>query len=484
MKNIIKDIKSGKSFSEISLNDVFGKVFNNIHVGIAFVSKNGAWLKVNKAFCDFLGYSEKELLKTDFQSLTHSDSIEEDVSNVKKVLNREIDSYCMEKKYYRKDGSVFCAFLSVSAFFDDEKNVMFFVSIAQDVTSKAAIQENFDLIVNNSDLGFWEYDVVSGIVVSSIGVDKIFQRSVAKIEDFYSAVYEDDLLTVKENLNNTIKNGKDYLSEYRIVGPKIKYTRAIGKPIFDKFGKVYKIVGFNIDLTREKAIIDNLDIVNKNLEHFNYVISHDLKEPLRSISSFADLLNMDIESGNFKNVNRYVDLIKSRCNRIESLLSDLSCYSKCERYKPEMVNILDVLNEVLSILSDRILKLSVSVKYEKELFDFEIFYPKNGLFQIFQNLLDNAIKYEGKNIDISIRKCNQYIQINIKDDGIGMEEKFKDKIFNPFVRLNSKDKYGGSGLGLSVCKKIVNLNYGEIGLEGCVGGCDFWFTIPIDRRIT
>ena len=482
MKEILKKVGDKKKLTDVDSDRIFSSAFVNTSLSMALVSLDGDFLKVNKSFCNLLGYTESELLSTNFQSITHPDDLDEDIDNINKVISGRIKCYSMEKRYFSKNGKCILVLLNVSPVFDEDGDVLFFIAYVNDISHKDRLEKNLELIVDNSSIGFWEYDIITGECVSSDGIENIFGIKINHIEDFYKIIHPSDIENVKAELNKCVSNHIDYLCEYRVlVGNKIVYSRAIGRPIFDKVGNVSGIIGFNIDLTEERNMIEKLNSTNQDLEHFNYVTSHDLQEPLRSISSFADLLELDISRQNYENAARYCFLIKSRCKRMSSLISDLSVYSKCERYKSENLSVLECLVEVVDILDPQIKEKSSIIKFSKGDFDFNIFYPKNGLFQILQNLIGNAVKYDGKNVEILCERYYDYAMITIKDDGIGIENEFCDKIFKPFVRLNSKDKYGGSGLGLSTCKKVVELNYGNIGVyQNEPKGCCFWFTFPLD----
>jgi signal transduction histidine kinase len=224
-----------------------------------------------------------------------------------------------------------------------------------------------------------------------------------------------------------------------------------------------------------------LEIKNKELEQFAYVASHDMQEPLRTTSSFVELLQQQYKGRLDDQADKYLSFIAQSSDRMKVLIKDLLDYSRIGRKKElAQVDCNVILQEVLA-------DLGVAVDEAGAQINSDILPALNGypteLKQLFQNLVINAIKFRKKNvspqINISVKRNGSYWQFAFKDNGIGIEEKHNQRIFEIFQRLHTRKEYEGSGIGLSHCKKIVGLHNGNLWVESALGkGSTFYFTIP------
>ncbi|HEV8082993.1 MAG TPA: two-component regulator propeller domain-containing protein [Chitinophagaceae bacterium] len=230
----------------------------------------------------------------------------------------------------------------------------------------------------------------------------------------------------------------------------------------------------------EQANID-LETKNKEMEQFAYIASHDLQEPLRTTSSFVKLLQKQYEGKFDEKADKYFTFISEASDRMKMLIKNLLDFSRIGNKKElEQVDCDKILSNVLADLGIAISESRAEIIYDP--------LPiVNGyateLKQLFQNLITNAIKFRKKEtpsiINISVQKNESTWQFQFKDNGIGIDEKYNEKIFVIFQRLHTQAEYEGSGIGLSHCKKIVELHKGKIWVESRVGeGSIFSFTIP------
>lgn len=232
----------------------------------------------------------------------------------------------------------------------------------------------------------------------------------------------------------------------------------------------------NIEL--EKYIASNL-----NLENFAHIASHDLKSPLRTIRSFAQLLIKDVYEIIPQKNKTYLDIINKSSKSMASLIDDVLSYSKLEA---EQANIREILCQpFIDFLLTQIKDEIDENKAEIFLIDIpEVIYSDSvKLSQVLQNLIRNSIKFQKKNstpkIKISVNSLDDYWQFNVQDNGIGIDDKHIGDIFQIFRRLHNKDKYSGSGIGLSTCEKTIVKLGGKIWVNSIVNeGSTFSFTIP------
>lgn len=226
---------------------------------------------------------------------------------------------------------------------------------------------------------------------------------------------------------------------------------------------------------------------NIELERFAYVASHDLREPLRSIHSYSTLLERYYRSKMDARADKYIGYIIGAVNRMESLIQDLLLYSKVrgEAVEPVSINLNSVLTETLEALDGAIKESGAVITYDK--LPTSILGSPDQLLLVFQNLISNAIKFrraQVPRIHISCTQSNKYWQISVADNGIGIDAKYFQRIFGIFQRLHTSSEYPGTGIGLSICKKIIERHGGRIWVESNDGsGAKFIFTLPVGHEI-
>jgi light-regulated signal transduction histidine kinase (bacteriophytochrome) len=222
---------------------------------------------------------------------------------------------------------------------------------------------------------------------------------------------------------------------------------------------------------------------NKELEQFAYVASHDLQEPLRTISGFVDLLQKDYRGKLSGNGDIYLNYLSQASDRMKTLIKDLLDYSRIGREKAAMpVDCDELLEEVLADLGKSIRESEARIGFS----GLPVLYAyPTELKLLFQNLIANAIKFRHPDrppeITVSAGQEGQAWKFVVADNGIGIEKQNLDRIFIIFQRLHNRTQYEGSGIGLAHCKKIVELHGGTIRAESEPGkGSRFIFTISKD----
>ena len=243
-----------------------------------------------------------------------------------------------------------------------------------------------------------------------------------------------------------------------------------------------KVDHYNKELFEKNQELERYITSNSELEKFAYIASHDLREPLRSLTGFAQLLQKRNQGILTKESEEFVENIIQGAQRMNTLISGLLEYSRITSVgKPfANVNLPDLIKKVRSDL-----KINIEEnRADLILFDLpDIYCDELQIRQLFQNLISNAIKFRAEKtpiIKISAEKTERHWLFKVEDNGIGIDMKFKDQVFQIFSRLHAQDKYQGSGIGLSVCKKILERHGGQIWLESTPGrGTTIFFTIVI-----
>jgi signal transduction histidine kinase len=232
------------------------------------------------------------------------------------------------------------------------------------------------------------------------------------------------------------------------------------------------------DLARK---VDELARSNADLEQFAYVASHDLQEPLRMVTAYTQLLGERYRGKLDENADKYIGYASEGAQRMQVLIQDLLAFSRVGRngYTHGSVDCNVVMAEVLQTLATAIQESGAVVTHAQLP---SVWADRTQVAQVFQNLIGNAIKFRGKEppvISVQGEKTALRWQFSVRDNGIGIAPEFAENIFVVFQRLHARTEYPGNGIGLAICKKIVERNGGKIWVESQPGsGSSFKFTLP------
>ena len=241
-----------------------------------------------------------------------------------------------------------------------------------------------------------------------------------------------------------------------------------------------KIIERQLIQTELERAVEELKQSNNDLERFNYIASHDLKEPLNSILSVIELLKMEISEDN-EYLYGLFKIFEDSTGRMKKLINDLLDYSLIEKdnFSREKIDLNKLMELILLDINSQIVKKGVRINYSKLP---TIKGDPTQIKLLFQNLISNSIKYSRKKpeITISCAQKGQFWECRVKDNGIGIAQKDQKKIFELFKKLHTKDEFPGTGIGLANCKRIVEKSGGGIWVESSLGqGATFYFTLPI-----
>jgi PAS domain S-box-containing protein len=275
----------------------------------------------------------------------------------------------------------------------------------------------------------------------------------------------------------------------------IYYVSISGEPMFDEAGRFSGYRGVGRDITRRKKALAELSAAhrelerkardlarsNEELQQFAYVASHDLQEPLRMISSYTQLLGRRYDDKLDDDAREFMGFIVDGAARMKQLIEDLLAYSRVGTRGHELAptDCNGALQTALSNLRASVESSGAAVTHDSLPVAMA---DDSQLPQLFQNLIGNAIKFRGAaapRIHVSARDLGSAWRIDVSDNGIGLEAQYAERIFLMFQRLHSRAEYPGTGIGLAICKKIVERHGGRIGVESEPGrGSTFHFTLP------
>ena len=230
----------------------------------------------------------------------------------------------------------------------------------------------------------------------------------------------------------------------------------------------------------------NEELIEKTnqLQRFTYIASHDLKSPLRTISSFVGLMQKDIEKKDYEKLESRLDFVKSGAMQMTFLIEDvleISRISNHSNLKKEHLNLSTIIQKAINNLREEIEEKNAQIKVA----DLPGYIANDVEFLLlFQNIIQNGIKYNESQppiIDINSTQHDGFLYITIEDNGIGIDSEYHDSIFEFFTRLHTQEIYQGTGLGLGLCKRIVNNYQGDISLTSSLNdGSIFTIKLPLE----
>ncbi len=381
---------------------------------------------------------------------------------------------------------------------DNKGNIVKLFGTSSDITERKIVEEKlqkseqlYRTITENSNDSIWSSDEFGNFTFMNKRSENLsgYSWEDLKGKSFAPLILPHDLDRVTK-IVETVLSGIPQQFETSYIG---KYGQTVTlsintAPIFQN-GKVVGTISSGRDITETvkqakelKLLTEKLTRSNKDLEQFAYVASHDLQEPLRTIYGFAELLEANYGDKLDSDAKEFIEYITTGARRMQQMVNDLLALSRIGTKGKEFVptNIERILRIVFENLHSLIEKNNAIITYDSMP---TIMVDDSQIIQLFQNLIDNAIKFRRKeipNIIISSKRKNGEFLFSIKDNGIGIDKNQFKKLFIIFQRLHSREKYPGTGIGLAICKKIVERHGGSIWVESEVDkGSTFFFTIPI-----
>ncbi|WP_055093539.1 ATP-binding protein [Flavobacterium aquidurense] len=363
-------------------------------------------------------------------------------------------------------------------------------------------EERLRIAIEASGMGTYEIDLATKKIKTSGNFNAIWSiDDEIPNDELIKKLHPDDQLLREEAHLNALETGK-MSYEARIVNEdqSIKWVKVNGKIINDENGKPNTIIGIIQDIHEQrrfeeelkKQVTENIEELrrsNDDLLHFANVVSHDLKEPVRKIKIFNSMLRNESRIHFDENSKKYLNKVDQSAQRMQTIIEGILAYSTLNKSTQpiEKINLDEIVENIKTDL-ELIIKEKDAILITSELPEIEG--ATILIHQLFYNLIHNALKFSKADqpprvtISFSLIKNNgiDYAKIIVKDNGIGVDPIFADRIFNAFERLHSKDQYEGNGLGLALCRKIAKRHNGII---SCVSeidnGAEFILTLPLKQ---
>lgn len=397
--------------------------------------------------------------------------------------------------------------------FTENNEIAGVMAIAIEVTEKVIARKKIEqaeesarLAIESADLGTYMVDLTSDMIQTSDRFNEIWGMDTSLPRNqLAGSIHPDDRIIRKTAHEEAIRTGNLHY-EARVMWPDNTehWIKVKGKVLFDENRKPLTLLGIIQDVTEQKQFAEELtkqvrertaelQRSNEDLLHFAHVASHDLKEPVRKVKVFSNMLEEEFGDNLPGKAGVYLNKVQHATDRMFSMIDGVLSYSTLNSSDQpiEKVNLNSIIENIKTDLEVIIQNKHASIEHDALP---EIEGAGVLIYQLFYNLINNALKFSKTDEKplISISSFPEQVngtyfaKIIIADNGIGIDQKYAAQIFNPFTRLNAKDAYEGTGLGLALCKKIVERHHGTISATGIKNeGTVFTVMLPLrqDKKI-
>lgn len=494
-------------------------LLQGISEAIVMLDADGYISYSNPATTAITGYSSEEL-RNNHLSIFYSGSDDDSKAEYELALALKKGKFLSEVRRSKKDGSHFWSEMLLSPLYDENKKHIGYSCIIRDVTEKKQIEieleqqgERYRLMVEGvRDYAIFMLDAKGYIVSWNEGAKRIKGWNASEIigkhfSTFYTA---EDLESKKpeRELKIAIETGKYEEEGWRVrKDGSVFWANVVITAVYNNSGTHIGFSKVTRDLTErkeaERALRDSyeryrklaeqlkitnqeLSYANEELEQFTSIVSHDLQEPIRTIKSFLKLIKIKLDHEQSHNLKNYIDKGIGAADRMKQLIQNLLHYSQLSKGEmmEETINVEDLIREAIQNVHTSVERTHAEILIEANVKTVEG--DRTQLVQLIQNLLSNALKFtDSQSPKIKIRSFseNDHVKFAVTDNGIGIAEADMNRVFEIFRRLHTKIDYPGTGIGLAICKKIVDRHHGRIWPESKPGkGTTFYFTLNEEKE--
>ena len=380
--------------------------------------------------------------------------------------------------------------------FENTTEQTYVLSISRDISERkqaerqlAESEQRYQLAVQGSAVGLWDWQIHSDQRFWSARFRQILgiseDKTANSYAEFLELVYPQDRTKVEQAMRAHLENKQPYSVEFRVLknSGQLIWVHSRGQAEWDTQGKAMRMAGSINDITAAKAALEEALRSNAELERFAYVASHDLQEPMRMVANFTQLLEQRYHSVFDERGLEYLKHITRSANTMQALVKGLLAYARVGNPAEsiEEVNLNQIKHTVEQNLLSSIQQSEALIEWPQELPTIHV--NPVHICSLWQNLIGNAIKYKkpavAPHITITYQACGEHWLFSVADNGLGMKQAYCGKIFEPFKRLHRDEHYAGIGMGLAICRKIVEELGGKIWVESELGvGSTFFFNLP------
>jgi PAS domain S-box-containing protein len=478
------------------------KLLANSIPQLAWIARSDGYrLWFNQRWYDYTGTEFKKMKGWGWHSVHDPVILQRVINRWNKAVNEKIPFEMIFP--LRGEDGVYREFLSRAIpLRDSNGEVVQWFGTNTDISELKKVEKELEnsrnklsLALENGNIGTWEWKLKTDELILDERMLRIMDIDSDSLKfdfkDFEKFIHDEDLPHLLEAFNQTVELNIPFDTIFRTtpVNGESRYISTKALLQKNKRGKPLSLNGVCFDITSmkkgsEQVLIklnEELLRSNRDLQQFAYVASHDLQEPLRMVSSFTQLLAHRYEDKLDDDAKEFIKFAVDGSKRMYALLNGLLAYSRVQTGGREFsrIRMNDVLDKVIQNLSLKIEEKNAFISVGNLPV---LFADESQMIQLVQNLIENSIKFSIDKPEISISsiaKNGSHI-FAVGDKGMGIEPQYYDRIFQIFQRLQLKEKYEGTGIGLAICKRIVERHKGTIWVESEPGrGSTFYFSIPV-----
>ena len=461
------------------------------------------------------GYNANEIIGKHFSTFYTAEDLETKKPERELKIAVATGKYEEEGWRIKKNGSLFWANIVITALWNEQNKLIGFSKVTRDLTERKDNEESLRqseeryraLVEQLNDYGILMLDEKGRIVSWNEGAKSISGYTAEEIIGKYFSIFypEEDIINGKPAMELRVARAE---GKYEEEGWRLRkdgsrfWANVVITAVYNNNGHHIGFSKVTRDLTERKeseralresyeryrelarelkAANAELQYANQELEQFTSIVSHDLQEPIRTIKSFLQLIDIKMDQGQYADLKTYIGKSINAANRMRELIQNLLHYSQLAKDDVVVVKmpVLDVVNEAMQNLKTAVESSRAQIIIESDVEEIEG--DRVQMVQLIQNLLSNALKFtREENPEVTIR-CRQeagHVKFSVADNGIGIAQDDLEKVFEIFRRLHTKKDYPGTGIGLAICKKIVDRHHGRIWPESEPGkGTTFYFTL-------
>jgi PAS domain S-box-containing protein len=491
----------------IEANDVFRRLIESVADYAIFVLDPEGYIASWNVGAERLkGYKPDEIIGKHFSIFFTPEDLKANKPARELEVAASAGHFEDESWRVRKDGSRFWANVILTRLNDDEGNLIGFGKVTRDLTERRQAELRYRLLVEGvMDYAIFSMDPTGHITSWNVGAERIKGYSATEIiGQHFSRFYteEDRRRDLPGHVLATAAETGHFAGEgWRVRKDGTRFwASVVVTALRDETGNLYGFSKVTRDMSDRKRLMDELqrhsqelelrvqerEQSNAELEAFAYSVSHDLRAPLRAISGFADALREDYGEQISPGGHEYLTQIIGAARRMNLLVQDLLDYGRVSRISLPLNAV-----QVTSALKDAINQLGTE---ERDAVttdvpaDLQVKAHPQVLTQILFNYLSNSFKFQPKaakpEVHVSAHENNGFVRISVKDNGIGIAEQHRERIWNLFERLHDRDSYPGTGIGLAIVKRAVTRMQGGFGMDSKLGkGSTFWIDLPIADKV-